>query len=87
MDVPNETLNDFIKGNGYGVAPSAVVEMARELMALRKAFSGAPDAYVVTGGKFFKDRICRMKGEAQEALNTRKDSSYIIGLYRKPTLP
>ena len=36
---PNEMLNDFIKGNGYGVAPSAVVEMARELLALRKAFS------------------------------------------------
>lgn len=32
-----KVLNDFITGQGYGVAPSAVVLMARELLANREA--------------------------------------------------
>ena len=61
-----------------------LIKAENELLAYRKAFSGEPDAYVVTGGKFFKDTVCSMKGEALEAVSTRKDSSYILELYRKP---
>lgn len=32
-----KVLNDFITGQGYGVAPSAVEAMARELLANREA--------------------------------------------------
>ena len=81
MTVPNETLNDFIKGDGYGVAPSAVVEMARELLALRKAFSepaGAIPAddiqWLVRGGK------------AEISIHWINSDGSLM-LYRKPTLP
>lgn len=81
MTVPNETLNDFIKGDGYGVAPSAVVEMARELLALRKAFSepaGAIPAddiqWLVRGGK------------AEISIHWINSDGSLM-LYRKPTQP
>ncbi|WP_171887914.1 hypothetical protein [Serratia marcescens] len=37
MTLTTETLNDFIAGRGFGVAPSAVEAMARELLANREA--------------------------------------------------
>ncbi|MGG4624024.1 hypothetical protein ACLPHD_06580 [Serratia odorifera] len=37
MTLTTETLNDFIAGQGFGVAPSAVEAMARELLANRGA--------------------------------------------------
>ncbi|OKP30935.1 hypothetical protein [Serratia fonticola] len=37
--VPTETLKDFIKGQGYGVAPSAVVAICEQLLAVREAQS------------------------------------------------
>ncbi|HFK7188728.1 TPA: hypothetical protein ACG0BA_004444 [Serratia odorifera] len=37
MTLTTETLNDFIAGQGFGVAPSAVEAMARELLANREA--------------------------------------------------
>jgi hypothetical protein len=49
-----KVLNDFITGQGYGVAPSAVEAMARELLANREAqpvegtqFKPVADLYVV----------------------------------------
>ena len=35
--VPTKTLKDFINGQGYGVAPSAVVAICDELLAVREA--------------------------------------------------
>lgn len=35
--VPTKTLKDFINGQGYGVAPSAVVAICEELLAVREA--------------------------------------------------
>ncbi|WP_440487007.1 hypothetical protein [Serratia nevei] len=37
MTITTETLNDFIAGKGFGVAPSAVEAMAHELLANREA--------------------------------------------------
>ncbi|CAI2065131.1 DUF551 domain-containing protein [Serratia marcescens] len=37
MTLTTETLNDFIAGKGFGVAPAAVEAMARELLATREA--------------------------------------------------
>ncbi|MFW7224069.1 MULTISPECIES: hypothetical protein [unclassified Serratia (in: enterobacteria)] len=45
MTLTTETLNDFIAGQGFGVAPSAVEAMARELLANR-------EAQLVPTGKF-----------------------------------
>lgn len=36
-EVSTETLKDFIIGQGYGVAPSAVVSICEELLAVREA--------------------------------------------------
>ncbi|MEX2986866.1 hypothetical protein [Serratia fonticola] len=35
--VTTETLKDFISGQGYGVAPSAVVAICEQLLAVREA--------------------------------------------------
>lgn len=83
MTVPNETLNDFIKGDGYGVAPSAVVEMARELLALRKAFN-EPVAWVPLSqlNLLWKKKYVIVEADLSAA--QRFDE---VPLYCKPTLP
>ena len=83
MTVPNETLNDFIKGDGYGVAPSAVVEMARELLALRKAFS-EPAAWVPMSQLSL---LWKKKGVVVEAELSAIQRFDEVPLYCKPTLP
>ncbi|MBS3895151.1 hypothetical protein E0L31_027480, partial [Serratia marcescens] len=47
MTLTTETLNDFIAGQGFGVAPSAVEAMARELLANREA---APVGFIEQSG-------------------------------------
>lgn len=83
MAVPNETLNDFIKGNGYGIAPSAVVEMAKELLALRKAFS-EPTAWVPMSQL---NLLWKKKGTIVEADLSTTQRFNEVPLYCKPTLP
>lgn len=60
-----------------------MVQMAKEIQAYRQAFE-TPSAYLVTGGKMFRDRVSSMKGEALESVSTRKDGSHVEGLFRDP---
>lgn len=46
-----KVLNDFITGQGYGVAPSAVEAMARELLANREA-AETPSCWEIAGQLF-----------------------------------
>lgn len=48
-----KVLNDFIAGQGYGVAPSAVEAMAREILGNREAQPVADGENCWSCGKFF----------------------------------
>lgn len=80
--VPTETLKDFIKGQGYGVAPSAVVAICEQLLAVREAQS-VPVADVVS--KFgdpesFGEREIRVLADIQKM-------PYGTKLYTAPPAP
>jgi hypothetical protein len=59
--VPNETLKDFISGQGYGVAPSAVVAICEELLAVREAQSVLVDTGKYTSEELVNVCVGRMK--------------------------
>ncbi len=85
MELTKEFMQDIIKGRGFGVAPSAVEEMARHLLA---GLEQEPVAYM------YKDRLhtdarfslhTRFGNWSQEDINEYKITE--IPLYAAPQLP
>ncbi|MDK1706822.1 hypothetical protein QOM18_00660 [Serratia marcescens] len=81
MTLTTETLNDFIAGQGFGVAPSAVEAMARELLASREA---QPVAWRHDDGPFAGIAITRSKSVAD---NWIANGWTVTPLYTAPPAP
>ncbi|WP_447888496.1 hypothetical protein [Serratia fonticola] len=71
--ITTETLKDFIKGQGYGVAPSAVAAICTELLAVREAqslsagtqFKPVADLYEM---QFEDGHTCAFHTDAEKAI-------------------